>query len=118
GLTVGGAVRCWGVNGKGALGDGTLTSSSSPVSVVGLGATVTALALGDEHSCAITAGGAMNRWGYNWEGLLGDGTDTNRSTAVTATGLGSGVSLIAAGMSKTCAVAGGTLKCWSDNREG
>jgi alpha-tubulin suppressor-like RCC1 family protein len=71
----GGAVKCWGDNGNGRLGDGTFINRRSPTDAPGLSG-VTALAAGIEHTCALISGGAVKCWGNNEEGQLGDGALT------------------------------------------
>ncbi|MBU6335965.1 MAG: RCC1 repeat-containing protein, partial [Chloroflexi bacterium] len=77
-LTSGGAVRCWGRNQSGQLGDGSGADRSVPVALPLLGSGVRALAAGSEHSCALTTAGAVFCWGYNVVGAVGDGTTTGR----------------------------------------
>jgi alpha-tubulin suppressor-like RCC1 family protein len=74
-----GALKCWGSNGLGQLGDGTTTGRLTPVATTAMTADVTALSVGDLHTCAIRRG-ALYCWGANFNGQLGDGTTTQRNT--------------------------------------
>ncbi len=118
-LTTGGAVVCWGANFYGALGDGTTTPRVSPVAVIGLASGVAAIAAGADHTCALTATGAVLCWGRNADGQLGNGTTTNQTTPAVVTGLGSGVASITAGEAHSCAVTtAGSPRCWGRNSDG
>jgi alpha-tubulin suppressor-like RCC1 family protein len=108
---VAGSVRCWGSNGAGQLGDGSMVSSPRPVTVSGISG-ATALVSGRAHSCALLAGGLVRCWGENTGGQLGNGTMLDSPQPVGALGL-TGVSAIAAGSGATCAIAAeGTVWCW------
>jgi alpha-tubulin suppressor-like RCC1 family protein len=118
-VTRGGAVQCWGANSYGQLGNGTTVATSVPVDVVGLGAGVVAVSVGRYSSCALTAGGGVKCWGYNFYGQLGDGTTTNQSQPVDVSGLATGVSSVTVGRTHTCAVlTSGAVRCWGYNYYG
>jgi alpha-tubulin suppressor-like RCC1 family protein len=119
-LTTQGGVRCWGDNSVGQLGDGTTTQRLTPVDVVGLTSGVTAIAAGDQHTCAIVADGGVECWGSNLSGALGDGTAAmQRSTPGPVADLSAGVVAIGAGGADTCAaLASGSLYCWGLNASG
>ena len=71
----------WGDNTYGELGNGTTTSSSSPV-VVNLPAGVTpkSIAAASYSAFAIGSDGNLYSWGYNGLNDLGNGTTTNLAT--------------------------------------
>ncbi len=118
-LTNGGAVKCWGRNSAGQLGDGATVSRNSPVSVLGLGSGVISIAAGGEQTCALMTTGGVKCWGANANGQVGDNTTTMRTSPVDVTGLASGVVAVSAGGAHTCAlVSGGAMKCWGANAEG
>jgi hypothetical protein len=77
GAVVSGVAECWGYNGYGEIGDGSVNDSIVPVAVVGLSGSVTAFAVGHAHTCALVSG-TPQCWGFNGFGSLGDGTLTNR----------------------------------------
>ena len=114
------AVKCWGENFGGQLGDGTTDNRSSPVAVSGLPSGVLAISAGGYHACALLNSGAVECWGENFYGQLGDGTtDNQRSSPAAVSGLSSGVVAISAGFEHTCALLNaGAVKCWGDNEYG
>ena len=88
-----------------------------PVVASGL-ATVKAIAVGHDHSCALLANGSLRCWGDNFFGQLGDGTFTDRLSPVDVSGL-STATAISAGTHLTCAqLVNGALRCWGNNRTG
>ncbi len=111
----------WGSNASGQLGDGTTTNRTSPVPV-GLpsGVTATAVSGGDSHSLAVTSTGAVYAWGRNSSGQLGDGSITDRTSAVLV-GLPAGVTAtaVSAGGNHSLALTStGAVYAWGDNAFG
>lgn len=103
-----GAVKCWGRNDNGELGNGTTTPSSKPVGVSGLSSKVAAVSAGGSRSCALTTSGALKCWGDN----PGNG-GLNSTTPVAVSGLSSGVKAVSAGGTFTCALTtAGGVRCW------
>lgn len=80
-----GRVFAWGSNGTSRLGAGAdalyLTATTPAESRLD---SILALALGSEHSVAITASGAVVSAGFGFNGQLGTGAQTNASTPVAA----------------------------------
>ena len=123
-----GRAACWGLNLWGSLGNGTTTSSSSPVIVKGIGGVgsltgVTSIASNGDNGytthCAVRTGGAVACWGYGHEGELGDGTTTSAATVPVAVhGIDGAPTLTGVqqlkGTSETfCGlVATGAVDCW------
>ncbi|MCX6875987.1 MAG: cadherin-like beta sandwich domain-containing protein [Verrucomicrobia bacterium] len=82
-----GTLAAWGYNNSGQLGNASTNNSSVPVLVsktgVLSGKTVVAVTAGDSHSLALCSNGTVAAWGYNYYGMLGNGTITDSSTPVT-----------------------------------
>ena len=100
-LMAAGAVRCWGANDHGQLGDGTKTDRAVPVNVVGLKKGIESLGVGGFYSCAVTRAGGIQCWGSNGVGELGDGTNRGRRRPVDVVGYGLRASLAIASASVT-----------------
>jgi alpha-tubulin suppressor-like RCC1 family protein len=118
-LTSAGAVKCWGSNFYGEIGDGTHDMRYTPVAVSGLASGVVAIAAGASHSCAVNASGVAKCWGDNMSGQLGDGTATDRRVPTIVSGLSSGVVTISTGAYHSCALTiAGAVKCWGNSTNG
>lgn len=92
----------------------------------GLSGTVTAISAASAigfggHTCARNSGGALQCWGDNGSGQLGDGTNNDSNAPVTV--FASGIAAVSTGgagfIAITCALttSGGVL-CWGDNLRG
>ena len=117
-----GAIRCWGSNTSGQLGNNSTTASNIPVAVQGVSGAI-GVSAGGQHTCALLATGAIKCWGRNTNGQLGNNTVTNSKTAVSVSGV-SGASMVSAGSAHTCAVIPGaffgpaSVKCWGSGTNG
>ncbi|MCE7983053.1 MAG: RCC1 repeat-containing protein [Caldilinea sp. CFX5] len=114
-----GGVQCWGRNGNGQLGNGANANQTTAVAVTGLAGPVTALAAGANHTCALLQSGAIQCWGDNANGQLGNQTTVSRNVPTAVIGLAGPAKGIAAGLDHTCAILNdGRLQCWGDNARG
>ena len=122
-LLTDGSVKCWGTGGELEgnsladllMGGGGLTNyGQTPQTISGVPVAIKGLQMADGFGCFLTAGDAVQCWGGNTFGELGNGTNTQSATPVPVTGLGSGVTWLSAnGSTGACAVVtGGRLKCW------
>ncbi|MFZ9594486.1 MAG: RCC1 domain-containing protein [Bdellovibrionia bacterium] len=86
GITGVGALKCWGSDSAGQLGNGAAVSQDSPMlSDSGTLYTEVGSALGSAnwgHSCGITVGGILRCWGRNNSGQLGIGNTANQTSPV------------------------------------
>lgn len=117
-VTSAGGVKCWGLGTIGQLGNGGLSSSSTPVDVAGLTTGSRRVSVGGWFVCAETTSNGVKCWGVNTTGQLGNNTYNNSSVPVDVVGLAN-VSSVATGVSESCAVtAAGAVKCWGRNGYG
>ena len=93
-LLNGGAVKCWGANDHGQLGDGTKTTSNVPVDVVGI-ETATSISLGISNSGCTLPDGSIKTWG---NAHLGDGTSNISNVPVDVPGI---INAISSGKART-----------------
>ena len=111
GLTTDGTAYCWGFNGFGALGVGVSGGVSFAPVPVETEHKFTALALGVNHSCALTALGETFCWGQANQGFLNDRTTTLTALPTRVVGVPA-FRAISAG-SNTCGLAeSGAITCW------
>jgi len=117
------SVSCWGNNSVGQLGDGTTTEHYTPnqTSSLGTGRTAVAISSGHIHTCAILDDGSVSCWGVNSNGLLGDGTTTERHSPTQTSSLGTNRTAVAisSGRAHTCAILDdASVSCWGFNYHG
>lgn len=125
-----GSAKCWGSNSYGQVGVGTATNVTAPSTALSIGANIRAMAPGFDNIGAITAAGALNAWGRNFDGRLGFdvnaganvGDDAGELGVATPTiGLGAGrfPMKLSAATAHFCALTDmARVKCWGANSYG
>ena len=116
-LMASGSVSCWGENYFGQLGNGTTTSSATPVPVTGL-TDATDIGSGSSYSCALRASGAVTCWGNNGSGQLGNGSTSRSLTPVAVSGITDATELAVGDIGACAVLAGGSVRCWGYNASG
>jgi alpha-tubulin suppressor-like RCC1 family protein len=126
----GGGMRCWGRFSEGQLGIFGSGDRHRPGRVRGVDGAgfltgVSAIGLGDSHSCAVVSGGEVRCWGDNAQGALGDGNAPTSQAlpvkvrAVIGNGFLVNARSLTGGISHTCAVvAGREARCWGSDTYG
>jgi len=114
-----GTAWAWGLNSFGQLGDGTLTSRRSPVSVVGGFTDWCQVSAGTSHSLGVRTNGTAWAWGCNGTGQVGDETTTNRSSPVSVVGGFTDWCQVSAGGAHSLGLrTNGTAWAWGSNSSG
>ncbi|MFC4602003.1 alpha/beta fold hydrolase, partial [Cohnella hongkongensis] len=98
--------------------EGNKSEASNPVQSNYLDTTNVGALTASNHTVYVKPDGTVWAWGYNTSGQIGDGTTTNKTTAVQVTGIDSAVAA-ATGMLHTIALReDGTVWTWGNNLSG
>jgi len=121
GVTTTGALKCWGDNSYGQLGDGTTTARRTPTTILASG--VTGVVTGYAHTCALLSTYEVKCWGDNSSGQLGNAALANSLSPLsvfTPDIYTTQVVALAAGAYHTCAAFGVSkqVRCWGSNSNG
>ena len=112
GLALDDRVYCWGDNLRGALGDPTIRSATTPAPIA-TASLFLDVAAGAQHSCAVRLDGLAACWGFNDWGQVGLGSGTTSVGAPAAIGGSSRYAAITASGDRTCGLTlDGAAFCW------
>ncbi len=124
------SLYCWGYNGSGQLGDGsvsdnlipTLVSNDTSANAVN---TWSKVVVGSSHTCGIKTNGDLSCWGYNKYGQLGRDNIANANIIPQVVNLANSKwididvgRLYSCGIRAVLSVTEGELYCWGRNESG
>jgi alpha-tubulin suppressor-like RCC1 family protein len=112
-------IYCWGsglANTPPPLGDGLNVPSEQPVLVASI-PSATEVDVSQSGACAVLFGGAVECWGANEWGQLGDGTTQYAPAPVRVTGL-QALSVCTGGTHSCAVLMDGSVRCWGSNGSG
>lgn len=114
-----GALKCWGENSYGQLGNGANKTERTPVDVIGLSSGVVQVAAGTYFTCARLGSGAVKCFGKGEDGQLGNGENEDHNTPVDVIGLSTYVDSVSVYGRTACALSVfGGVQCWGNNSYG
>jgi alpha-tubulin suppressor-like RCC1 family protein len=114
-----GTLYTWGSAAYGAMGDGTITSRSSPGTTAGAGLNWKSVSNGFGTTVGVKTDGTLWTWGHNLRGQLGNSSTTSRSSPGTTTGGGTNWMQVSCGYQSVGAIkSDGTLWTWGNNLSG
>lgn len=116
-----GTAWCWGGDGSGQLGNGTVVTGTQPIPslVYNAGPPWTKIAHGGQFGCGIKSDGTLWCWGSETNGRLGNGSTSSTQAAPVQVGAGTDwVDISAAGTSACGIKTDGTLWCWGADTNG
>ena len=123
----GGALKCWGRNDAGQIGEGSTIDATIPSAIyLGSGRKAISVSAGPWHTCAVLDDSTLKCWGANWGFQLGSGViqsgnefPVSELTPIPVNLGGQSVVGVASGYAHTCAILdGGSVSCWGDNEFG
>jgi cysteine-rich repeat protein len=124
-----GGLRCWGLNDRGQLGNGTINNIGDDEMLANLAPVSVPPAIeveaGERHTCARVGNGEVNCWGANDYGQLGYGNTMDVVPVLEmllpggAVSLGGPASGLSAGYWHNCVTfVDGGMRCWGRNQTG
>ena len=118
-----GDLYCWGRNGNGQLGIGSMGNShwkDRPTKTNNLGSDAISVSLGEQHTCAVLDTGVLKCWGRNNHGQIGVGSGGDKDTPQTVNvGSGRTTTSVYLGYHHSCAILDDqSVKCWGRNQDG
>tara|TARA_B100000676_G_scaffold58987_1_gene58130 strand:+ start:842 stop:6118 length:5277 start_codon:yes stop_codon:yes gene_type:complete len=118
-ITNSGAIKCWGFNGYGNLGDGTTNDSNIPIEVNhSTGMRAVAISTPGFGVCALFENGSIYCWGHSYTSSTLDGAVTDGSVHIDIP-TGRTVEAIDGISSHMCAILdNGSINCWGVNTYG
>jgi alpha-tubulin suppressor-like RCC1 family protein len=132
-----GGIDCWGYNGLGELGNGTIGGTDAcgefdncddlPQPVTGIADAISIS--GNQYGyCALLSAGGIECWGFNGDGELGDGTvggpdycyggDYCNDAPQAVTGITDAISITTNRDSQCAVLSTGAIDCWGDDEYG
>src|SRR5438105_334566 len=108
------AVRCWGRNAEGELGDGTTENRSKPTPVKGV-SNAKQIAMAAHSTCALLADGTVTCWGGGR--IFGEDKQKDKMPPTPIKGIEGAVTIDGGGLLYCALTKAGAVKCWGDDTD-